>query len=72
MATSIWSPPGFSRIRSIMCWDSSMPSTRTPAARSGKAIRPVPTANSRASAPLANPARNLIVSSSSPRVSTAS
>jgi hypothetical protein len=33
-----------------MCRDISMPSTRTPAAVSGKAMRPVPTANSSASA----------------------
>jgi hypothetical protein len=47
--------------------DSSMPSTRPPASTSGRAIRPVPTASSRASRRPASRARNATVSSSSPR-----
>lgn len=44
--TSIASPPGLARIRSIMARDMSMPATGTPRAASGSAILPVPTANS--------------------------
>ena len=61
VVTAIASPPGFSRIRSIMWRDISIPSTQTPVATKGKAMRPVPTANSRASRWPASRARNATV-----------
>ena len=60
----------FARSWSTIGWEISIPSTRTPVAASGKAMRPVPIASSRTSRSPARRARNRTVSTSSPRAST--
>jgi hypothetical protein len=55
-----------------MCGEKSMPSTRTPVAASGSAMRPVPIASSSAGPPRAWAARKATAASSSPRTWPAS
>ena len=54
IVTAISSPPGLSRSRATIARDRSIPATGTPRAASGRAIRPVPIANSSADPPSAN------------------
>ena len=53
---SIRSAPGFSRRRSSIASELSIPATRTPRSDSGSAIRPVPIANSSTAPPPASSA----------------
>ena len=55
---------GLPRICSTACGDSSIPSTLTPRALSGRATRPVPTASSSARPPRASPANLPTIGSS--------
>ena len=63
MVTGMWSPPGLARRRSVIARDMSMPCTGTPLRAGGRAIRLVPTANSRAGPPAAWSARKSTVAS---------
>src|SRR5215210_1282015 len=70
MVTGIPSPPGLVRSRATISGEISTPSTRTPRAASGSAIRPVPTASSSAGPPSASFFRNATAAFSSPRGSS--
>jgi hypothetical protein len=61
MITGTAAAPGLADSRSAMGWDSSMPCTAIPRARSARATRPVPTANSTAGPPRASSASRPVI-----------